>query len=66
MFRFLLYLVFGYLIWKIIQIVARRISSSRREHEGIFGNRPPQQPSQTFKDVQDAEFEELPPDDKKK
>ncbi len=65
MFKFLVYIMFGYMIWKIVQIVSRNRSSSRRDQEDIFSNQPQQEPPKAFKNVQDADFEELPPDDKK-
>ena len=65
MLRLLLYLVFAYIVWKVIQIVSRILSTSRHEGEDPFANQPPQKPQQTFKDVRDANFEELPPNDKK-
>ena len=66
MIRFLLFLFLVYIIWKIIQVVSRVMSGSRSDHENVFGSQPTPKKTQTFKDVQDAEFEELPPDDKKK
>ncbi len=65
MLRFLLYLVFAYMAWKIVQVVSRIMSSSRHQGEDPFANQPPRKPQQTFKDVKDADFEELPPDEKK-
>lgn len=65
MFRLLVYLALGYMIWKIVQIVARNMSSSRHNDEDVFANQSPKKPPQMFKDVKDADFEELPPDDKK-
>lgn len=65
MFRLLLYLVLAYVIWKVIQIFSRSASNSRRDSGDVFGNRPPRKPEKDFKDVQDADFEELPPDEKK-
>lgn len=63
--RLLLYLAIGYLIWKVVQIFSRGASSSRRDSGDVFGKRPSQKTEKDFKDVQDAEFEELPPDEKK-
>lgn len=60
-----MYLALGYVIWKVIQIFSRSASSSRRDSGDVFGNRPPQKPQKDFKDVQEADFEELPPDEKK-
>jgi hypothetical protein len=64
-FRLFLYLALGYVIWKVIQIFSRSASNSRRDSGSVFGNRPPQKTEKDFKDVQDADFEELPPDKKK-
>ena len=65
MFRLLFYLAFGYLVWRFIQVVMRSMSNSSRDQGDTFASRGPQKPPQNFKDVQDAEFEELPPDEKK-
>ena len=62
--RLLFYLVLGYVIWKIIQVALRAIASPPREGGSVFGQRPDQK-KETFKDVKDADFEELPPDEKK-
>lgn len=64
MFRFFLFLMLGYVIWRVIRIVGRTMSNSRRKEGDVFANQPPQKPPQTFKDVKDADFEELPSDDK--
>jgi hypothetical protein len=63
--RFLLYLAIAYFLWMVIRVILRSISSSRRRDEDPLANAPPQKPVEKFKDVQDAEFEDLPPDDKK-
>lgn len=65
MFRFLLFMMFGYIVWRVIQIVLRTIANSRRREADLFAKHTPDKPLQTFKDVQDADFEELPPDEKK-
>ena len=65
MLRFFLFLMFGYIIWKVVQVVMRSIAKSRRNQEDLFAKHTPDKPLQTFKDVQDADFEELPPDEKK-
>ncbi len=65
MLRLLLYLVFAYLIWKIIQIVSRAMSAPPRDKEDVFTQRPEPKKPETFKDIKDADFEELPPDEKK-
>ena len=65
MFRIFVYIVFGYMIWKIVQIISRNRSSARPDQEDILANHPQQDPPQAFKNAQDADFEELPPDEKK-
>ena len=64
-FRLLLYFVIGYFVWKVIQVVLRSMSSARREGGDVFPRRPTQNKPDTFKDIKDADFEELPPDEKK-
>lgn len=63
--RLLLYLVIGYFVWKVIQVVLHSMSSSRRDGGDVFTKHPAQNNTDTFKDVKDADFEELPPDEKK-
>jgi hypothetical protein len=64
-FRLLFYLVFGYLIWKVIQIVVHSMSGPRRPHDETSTRPPARNKAETFKDIKDADFEELPPDEKK-
>jgi hypothetical protein len=63
--RLLFYLVIGYVVWKVIQVVVRGMSSSHRDGGNVFTKRPAQNTTDTFKDIKDADFEELPPDEKK-
>ena len=63
MLRFLLFVVVGYFILRIIQIVVRAMASPRGSYQHTPP--PPEKSAQEFKDVQDAEFEELPPENKK-
>jgi hypothetical protein len=63
--RVILFLLFGFILWRVIQIILRAMANSRRHQEDLFANQPREKPQQTFKDVKDADFEELPPDDKK-
>ena len=65
MLRLLFYLVLGYVVWKIIQVVSRVMSAPPRDSGNVFSQRPGEKKSETFKDVKDADFEELPPDEKK-
>lgn len=64
-FRLLLYFVIGYFVWKVIQVVLRTMSSSRRDEGDVITRHPAQSKTDTFKDIKDADFEELPPDEKK-
>jgi hypothetical protein len=59
----ILYLVIGYIIWKVIQIAARSLGNSRNR-PGVDFDQQQRTTPQKFKDIQDAEFEELPPDKK--
>ncbi len=65
MLRVILYLVFAYLVWRIIRIVSRTMSAPRHDEEDVFAQHPEAKKPETFKDVKDADFEELPPEDKK-
>jgi hypothetical protein len=57
--------MFGYIIWRVIQIVLRVLANAGRHRDDVSSGGPTPKPPQTFKDVQDADFEELPPDEKK-
>jgi hypothetical protein len=55
-FRFLVYALFVYIVWRIVQ-TAMRVSGRRRRNDH------PSPPD--FKDIRDADFEDLtPPKDK--
>ena len=64
MFRLLLYVLFGYVIWRIVQIIVHVIGrSSKWDRENAQPPPAPKKsPPQTgFTDVKDARFEDLPP-----
>lgn len=65
MLRLLFYLVVGYVVWKIVQAVAQAMSAPPRDRPDVFSQSPEQKKKETFKDIKDADFEELPPDEKK-
>jgi len=63
--RFFLWMVLGYVVWKVIQIVMRTMSSSR-PREDVFTNQTlPKNAPKKFSNVEDADFEDLPPEEKK-
>ena len=64
--RLFLWLVLGYIIWKVIQVVMRGMSNPR-PRGGVFTNQPPpqQEPPKKFTDIEDADFEDIPPEGKK-
>ena len=64
MFRILLYVLFAYLIWRIVQVIAHAIAPpSRMDGDAAKRQASPKQkpPTTTFTDVKDARFEDLPP-----
>ena len=63
--RLLFYLVIGYFVWKVIQVVLQSMTHSRRNEGGAPAKHPGQDKADAFKDIKDADFEELPPDEKK-
>jgi hypothetical protein len=61
----MLWLVLGYVVWKIVQIVLRSIGNSRPRND-VLGEQPPSKsPPKKFSNVEDADFEDLPPDGKR-
>jgi hypothetical protein len=66
-FRMLLYLMVGYVVFRIVQLFLR-MASSRRQNRGIdpfADGHSPTPPLQNFKDVEDADFEDLGQKDQK-
>ena len=61
--RFLvLFVLGGFLLWKIIQLVLRNLS--RQTHDrGVQGGPKSGDKPFAFKDVRDADFEEIKPED---
>jgi hypothetical protein len=57
-----------YVVWRMISVVLRTIEGGRRDSAGLKSQRPGQQqpPAEKFHDIRDAEFEDLPPKEKKK
>ena len=63
--RLMLWLILGYVAWKIVQIVLRSISNSRPRGD-VLGEQPPSKNApKKFSNVEDADFEDLPPDGKR-
>lgn len=67
MIRVLLYLLIGFIVWKIVQLVSRSLSRGGRTRPGVddLPGASRQPGAQGFRNIQDAEFEELPPDTNK-
>jgi hypothetical protein len=66
LFRLLLYIAIGYIIYRIIQVTLRILSSGRerrREIDPFASHTPPDKPLKDFKDVKDADFEDIAPKD---
>jgi len=63
--RFFLWMVLGYVVWKVIQIVMRTMSSSRPREDVFTNQTPPKNAPKKFSNVEDADFEDLPPEEKK-
>jgi len=60
--RFILIVIVGYLLWRIARLVLRMIQSPFRQNDRVV--QPPdttQSSPQTFKDVKDAQYQDLPP-----
>ncbi|MEW6511456.1 MAG: hypothetical protein AB1428_10895 [Bacteroidota bacterium] len=61
-FRLLLWGMIAYIAFRIIQLTMRIMSSGRRRGgEDPFASPPPQPPSEQFKNIEDADFEDLTP-----
>lgn len=52
----MLVFLFGYMMWRMIKIMNRMGGSNRRS---VYDQAKPQEPVQKFRDVKDAEFEEI-------
>ncbi len=60
--RFLLIVILGYLLWRIVRLVFRMIQSSFREQDDVIQPPQSQEPDKPFyTDVKDAQYEDLPP-----
>jgi hypothetical protein len=63
LFRMILYVMVGFFIYRVVQLVGRMMSTGRREKEEDPPARPePHIPD--FKDVKDADFIDITPKDK--
>jgi hypothetical protein len=63
--RVLLLAILGYLLWRILRVVVRMMERPRSaEHEDIGGQKNAQNSSTPYKDIKDAEFQDLPPTNK--
>ena len=63
LFRMILYVMVGYFIYRLLQLVSRMMSSGRRDRDASSASRPePHVPD--FKDIKDADFIDITPKDK--
>ena len=63
MIRLILYLILGYIIWRVVQIVMRMAGRSSRSDSGSMEPPAPHGKSPSspgFTDVKDARFEDIP------
>jgi hypothetical protein len=58
--RFILLIALAFVLWRS-SIIIRRMLRNGRRHDGPdpFDAAPPQKPRQSFRDVEDASFEDL-------
>jgi len=63
LFRMILYVMVGYFIYRLVQLVSRMMSSGRRGGEEN-GAAPPDPHIPDFKDIKDAEFIDITPKEK--
>ena len=61
--RILLWGMVAYIAYRIVQLTMRIMSGGRRQSSGEdpFASGPPRPPSERFKDIQDADFEDITP-----
>lgn len=61
--RLLLWGMVAYIAYRIVQITMRIMSGGRRHppREDPFASTPPKPPSERFKNIQDADFEDITP-----
>ena len=66
MLRYILLLIIGYIIWKIIQFVIKIYNTTRSRYNAVHQSPQNKKPAvQQFTDVKDAEFRDLPPEPEK-
>lgn len=58
--RFILLIALAFVLWRSYTVIRRMLRNGRR-HDGPdpFDAAPPRKPRQTFRDVEDASFEDL-------
>ena len=61
--RMLLWAMIAFIAYRIVQVTLRIMSSNRRvpPDEDPFAQAPPRPPSEKYKNIQDADFEDLTP-----
>jgi len=65
-FKILLFVVMGFILWRIIRVTMRLLGGRDRPNlEDLREKYRQQRPEQRFKDVQEADFEDITPKEKK-
>jgi len=66
-FKMLLYLMIGYVVFRIVQLWLRMAASrrQRKDFDPFVDAHPPTPPLQNFKNIEDADFEDLGQKDQK-
>jgi|WetSurMetagenome_2_1015567.scaffolds.fasta_scaffold46493_2 hypothetical protein len=60
LFFLIIAVIFGYMLWRIVRVVTRGGQMPGNDGTTIRSNTP-RTPARTYKDVKDAEFEDLKP-----
>lgn len=61
--RMIMWAIIAYIAYRIVQLTMRIMSGGRKSSvdEDPFANAPPKPPSERFKNIQDADFEDITP-----
>ena len=64
--RFILFVIVGYILWRLVQMVVRIMGNRRNRHDNdIFeSSQNRSSPAQKFSDIKDADFEDITPKEK--
>jgi len=63
MFKIIVWAFVGYFLFRVVQLVLRIMSNNNRNRTepDPFASAPPTPPVQTFKNIEDADFEDITP-----